>query len=158
MRYGCAFRRIPLTQGKFAIVDPEDYARLNKYKWYAAGKEAKFYAARWAGRKKVFMHREVIFVPAGMVGDHINHNRLDNRKANLRPATIAQNAHNKPRSSAKFRGLSRDKRRGKWRVRVSCNGRRISIGSFDDETAAARAYDEAVKKYHGRFAVPNFGD
>ncbi len=158
VRYGYAFRRIPLTQGKFAIVDPEDYGRLNKYKWYASGNREKLYAARAEGRKKVFMHREIIPIPHGMVADHINRDRLDNRKTNLRPATTAQNAYNRPRNGARFMGLSWDNRRGKWRVRVSRNGKRISVGCFGEKTEAARAYDEAVKKYHGEFAVLNFPD
>jgi len=94
-RYGCAFRKIPLTQGKFAIVDPEDYERLAKYKWHLARSPTGLYATRWQRfaskntRKRIWMHREVISVPKNMVCDHINHNGLDNRRANLRAATIS---------------------------------------------------------------------
>lgn len=100
LRYGYAFRRIPLTQGKFAIVDPADYSRLAKYKWYAAKTRGIFYAVRgqWSKNPKklltIKMHRMVIDVPEGLVADHINHDGLDNRRANLRVATLAGNARN----------------------------------------------------------------
>lgn len=100
LRYGYAFRRIRLTQGKFAIVDPADYPRLAKYKWYAAKTRGIFYAVRaqWSKNPKklltIKMHRMVIDVPEGLVADHINHDDLDNRRANLRVATLAGNARN----------------------------------------------------------------
>ena len=105
-RYGCAFRKIPLTQGKFAIVDPEDYERLANYKWFLSMSPTSSYAARWqrcrAGglRKKIWMHREVIDIPKHMLCDHINGNGLDNRRTNLRPATISQNLCNRPKTKA----------------------------------------------------------
>ena len=87
-RYGYAFRRIPLTQGKYAIVDPEDFERLNKHKWHVAKGHNTFYAVRFVGpskgRIRIRMHREVIHPPDHLVVDHINHNGLDNRKANCR--------------------------------------------------------------------------
>jgi len=89
INYGYPFRRIPLTQGKYAIVDPENYERLNKYKWYASKGGSTFYAVRSAwdsiNKKKrtIKMHREIINPPYPLVVDHINRNGLDNRKANL---------------------------------------------------------------------------
>jgi hypothetical protein len=79
LRYGYPFRRIPLTQGKFAIVDPGDYERLAKYKWFAVRYERGFYAVRaikakdGRGRQKnVRMHREILGVPEGKIIDHIS--------------------------------------------------------------------------------------
>jgi hypothetical protein len=165
LRYGYAFRRIPLTQGKFAIVDPDDYHRLSKYKWQTDSERRRTsYARRMANldgkRKCVLMHREIIPVPDNMVVDHINHNGLDNRKANLRPATVAQNACNRrhTKDAKKFKGLVWDKRRNKWHVRFGCNGKKIHVGYFDDQITAAHAYDQAAKKHHGQFAALNFDD
>jgi hypothetical protein len=89
IRYGYAFCRIPLTQGKYAIVDPDDYRWLSKYKWYAAGRrEGSYYAVRTVKTKKgskrrLHMHRQILRVPDDMFVDHIDRNSLDNRKANL---------------------------------------------------------------------------
>ena len=106
------------------------------------------------------MHREVIKVPDDMYVDHINQNGLDNRKANLRPATCAQNIRNRKKffnkSRSRYKGLLWDRHYKKWRVRIHLNRTQIQIGVFDDEIEAAKAYDRAAKKYHGEFASLNF--
>ncbi|UCE99313.1 MAG: HNH endonuclease [Planctomycetota bacterium] len=113
LSYGYPFRRIALTQDKCAIVDPEDYAQLSKYKWRVCGRGGRYYAERGVKRGKgkkwgsVRVHREIISVPEGMVCDHINHNGLDNRKANLHVATVAENAWNsrKRKSRSRYKGV-----------------------------------------------------
>ena len=163
LRYGYAFRKIRLTQGKFAIVDPDDYQRLSKHKWqYNPKQKHNGYAQRAkqvCGKgKTVGMHREVIKVDYSMVVDHINGNGLDNRKANLRGATIMQNCWNRRtrRGSNHFKGVTWGKEAKKWRVIVTCAGKQIQLGFFEDEIEAAKAHDLAAKKYHGEFAVLNF--
>jgi len=166
LRYGYAFRKIPLTRGKFAIVDPEDYPRLAKYKWFLAKSPTGSYATRWQrlknknARKRIWMHREIIHIPKHMVCDHKNRNGLDNRKANLRPATVSQNLCNRSKrrtkTRSKYKGLEWDKIQRKWKARIQLNGRKIYLGSFAGEIDAAKAYDKAAKKYHGEFAALNF--
>jgi hypothetical protein len=159
LRYGYAFRKIPLTQGKYAIVDPEDYEKLAKYKWYAKKNDRRFYAGRTVKRKDVQMHHAILKPPEGKFIDHINHNGLDNRKANLRFATRQQNGWNKYKQegnySSQYKGVERVKSENKWRARITCNGRVIFIGYFKDEKAAAMAYDAKAKKLFGDYAAPN---
>jgi len=166
LRYGCAFRKIPLTQGKFAIVDFEDYERLANYKWFLSESPTSSYAARWQRcrpggfRKKIWMHREVIDIPKHMLCDHVNGYGLDNRAANLRPATVSQNLCNRPKTKAKtrskYKGLEWNKTQRKWKVRIQCNGRKIYLGSFSNQIDAARAYDKKAKALFGQFARLNF--
>jgi hypothetical protein len=106
------------------------------------------------------MHREVLDPPDHLFADHINHNGLDNRIANLRAATHRQNAYNRihftKNPSSKYKGVSFKKQTKKWTAQIRYDGRSKFIGTFDSETEAAKAYDEAAKQYHGEFAVLNF--
>jgi len=168
LRYGYPFRKIPLTQGEFAIVDPEDYPHLAKYRWHLAKSPSGSYAARWhhpkhsKQRKKIWMHRQVISVPRGMVCDHKNRNGLDNRRANLRPATISQNLSNRAKrrtkTRSKYKGLEWDRIQRKWKARIQINSRKIYLGSFASQIDAAKSYDKAARKYHKEFAVLNFAN
>lgn len=166
IRYGYPYRRIPLTQGKYAIVDPEDFERLSKHKWHLQRTNQTFYAVRRAkGRERtkgqvVFMHRSIMSPPEGMSIDHINNNGLDNRKANLRLATAAQNARNRRKmalkTSSKYKGVSYHAGQRKWCASIRVNGQYKYFGLFQNEIDAARAYDKAAKKYHKDFAALNF--
>jgi hypothetical protein len=166
VRYGYAFRRIPLTKGQIAIVDPDDYERLSKYKWSASEHGKTWYAVRREYLKDtkkercIYMHREVIEIPQGMVVDHINRSGVDNRKRNLRAATCSQNNFNKGKRRVKCRskymGVSRRKPLEKWRASITVNGKWMHLGYFDSEVEAAKVYDAAAQKYHGEFAALNF--
>ncbi len=115
------------------------------------------------GDKRVFimMHREIVKVADGKFCDHINHNGLDNRKANLRPATRAENSRNrrkfkKRKCYSRFKGICWHKGKEKWLAQIWFNRKAMYIGYFDDEIQAAKAYDDAARKYHKEFAVLNF--
>jgi hypothetical protein len=165
LRYGYAFRRIRLAGPKYAKVDPADYKRLRKYEWFTKKGTNSFYARRYlpAGKGKkeslIYMHQEIIEVPQGMVTDHINHDGMDNTKANLRPATYSQNLyHRKKRSGAiysKYKGVHWHKLHKKWAGRITFEKKTIHLGYFYSESEAAKAYDDAAKKYHGQFACLN---
>ncbi len=165
MRYGYAFRRIPLTQGRFAIVDPADYQSLSRYKWRLCKTKGKnvLYAERTTRRadgkySRILMHRQLIRPPKGCVIDHVSGSGLDNRRANLRLATVAQNAWNAGGRGARsgYKGVWLAKDKGLWRASIVCCGERKHLGYFRDKRDAAKAYDRAAREYHGEFAVPNF--
>jgi hypothetical protein len=164
-RFGYPFRRIPLTEGKFTIVDPADFYRLNNFYWLTCGKNDNLYAARLirtpTGRlNTILMHKEILNAPPGLLVDHRNTDSLDNRKANLRLATHSQNSCNSRRDKSntysRFRGVSFSKRKQKWFAAIRANGKKIWLGYFDDEFSAALAYDRAAREYHREFARTNF--
>jgi len=143
------------------------FCRLAKHKWHIARSSGTFYAVRNTGQQRgekrivLKMHREILKVPASMFVDHINHNGLDNRNANLRPATRAQNARNRRKgrkigSHSNYKGLTWYKNEKRWAVRIMVDRSSKFIGYFDNEIAAAKAYDKAAMKYHGEFAALNF--
>ncbi len=155
-------KKIPLTQGKYAIVDAEDYQRLSKHKWCAAKMNDTYVAARHSvhlNNKVVYMHRDIMNPPKDMQVDHINDNRLDNRKANLRVCTVSQKqATQKPgiNKTSRFKGVFWFKRDKKWLSKIMCNYRRYHLGLFDNEIDAARTYDHKAIELFGEFARPNF--
>ena len=153
-------RFIPLTKGKVAIVDAQDYDWLSKYKWHAVKCDSRFYAYRSKNRRSVSMHREIMHAPKGMVVDHIDGNSLNNRRSNLRLCTVSQNHQNRRRTygSSKYKGTWWDKRRNKWVSAITFNGKYIHIGCFDNETDAAKAYDRKAAELFGEFAYLNFPD
>ncbi len=162
--YDVAFRRIALTQGKYAIVDPEDFETLNLFKWCAAKDYETFYAIRYARinnkNTTIKMHRQIMNAKKNDIVDHRDKDGLNNTRENLRIATAAQNNANSKRGmnrgKSKYKGVCRDEKCGKWRAGIKCQGKHIHLGMFEDEIEAAKAYDEAAKKYHGEFAVLNF--
>lgn len=152
-------RMIELTQGCSAIVDAADYEWLMQWKWCVNHHKHTTYAKRGAAGATVMMHRFILSATKGITVDHINHNGLDNRRANLRLATYSENLRNTRSvfgSSSKYLGVSFDKTRGKWRANIMLGGTKKQIGRFDREADAAAAYDEAAIRHYGAFANPNF--
>jgi hypothetical protein len=160
-KYGYPFRKIKLTQGKFAIVDQEDFEKLNAHKWYAKRCGRNFYAHRKNGAgATASMHRQIMKPPTGYCVDHKNGDGLNNTRNNLRIVTIAENNYNKRKSlnvrSSKYKGVSIDKRTNKWRAIIYYKYIKIHLGCFDNEEEAARAYDEAARELYGEYAMLNF--
>lgn len=151
LKEGKDYKLIPLTQGKWAIVDVDMFDYLNQWNWSYSGTNRNKYALRWAGQgvPRKIMHREIIGkVPEDKVVDHINHDGLDNRKSNLRILTNQQNLYN-----TKAKGYSWHKARGKWKVDLSMGrlGSKVSVyvGSYDTEEEARAAYLEVRKEWAG---------
>lgn len=150
-------KKIRLTQGQFALVDDEDFKRLNKFKWSANATNSKvtFYASRWNINKNVSMHREIMNPPNNMVIDHINHDTLDNRKCNLRICTYGQNLYNKKiykQNTSGIPGVRWNKQRREWRAQISFNNKFIHLCWCDNIFEASCHRKSAENKYFGEFA------
>lgn len=148
--------KIQLTKGKFAIVDRDDYEELSQHKWYF---HSKGYAVRDTGGRKnrhsIMMHQEVM---NSKWIDHINRNKLDNRKSNLRKATPSQNQANHPKrmnNTSGYIGVSETPQQ-RFHAYIENNYKRINIGYFRTAKEAAIARDIVAKKLHGDYASLNF--
>jgi HNH endonuclease/AP2 domain len=155
-------KQINLTNTNLvALVDDEDYDFILSYNsWNLSKGYPK--AAKQINkiRKTVRMHQLIIermgiVVSDGMVCDHINRNKLDNRRCNLRLATIGQNAANadRPKNLCGYKGVSRNY--DKWVARISINGKVKHLGRFDTPKQAALKYNEVAIELFGQFAQLN---
>ena len=158
-------KKIPLTQGKYALVDNEDFHRLSGHKWVY---NSRGYAVRevrlkeWrvsseSGRlyETLLMHRVILNPPAGMDIDHINHNGLDNRKGNMRICTRSQNLWNKRKArKSKYKGVHRAS--GKFYASIMRDGKVYYLGTYATGKEAALAYDNKALELFGEYANPNF--
>ncbi|MCI9298114.1 MAG: hypothetical protein HFI10_11830 [Lachnospiraceae bacterium] len=155
-------REIPLTHGKTAIVDDVDFERLGIHHWSCCKAGYAMRGFRDNGKMVYLkMHHAVIGKPPpGYVVDHINGNRLDNRRGNLRFVTFQQNSFNTRKHqvenvTSRFKGVSYMRDKHKWRSRIMIGGREKHIGLYGTEEEAALAYNEAAKSYFGEYAKLN---
>jgi hypothetical protein len=134
--------------------DEKDFDLISKYNWY---KGKRGYMVTGIKRRPVVMHK---FLFSGKLEiDHIDCNKLNNRRNNLRQVTHQQNMFNQPKRkncSSKYKGVSWSKGMKKWECYIDPNGKRIRLGYYEDEIEAAKKYDEAALLYFGEFARPNF--
>lgn len=155
---------IPLTKGYFTRVDDIDYEGLAREKWHVQIDRHSAYAMRSVreqGRQKhIWMHREILGTPKGQFTDHISGDTLDNRRANLRVATAAQNAQNsRRRNKYGFKGIRRRTESTsikKFRAQIYKDGRTYTSCGFKTADEAAKEYDAMATVLFGRFARVNF--
>ena len=143
-----------------ALIDLEDVEKCRLYKWSLSNK---YVATRWDKNKNsettIFLHRYIMNCPEEYEVDHINRNKLDNRKNNLRICLHIENQKNMKVKSinktSKYKGVNWYQRENCWRVRICTDNKRFEVGFFDSEIAAANAYNYYAKKFHGEFALLN---
>lgn len=143
---------IELTGNKFTKVDDEDYEWLADYAKWSFDRYA--YCTRKIGESKkkrsIRMHRLIMKPPKGMVVDHINGDKLDNRKSNLRITTYSLNIMNRHKfykTSNPFRGVYWDKSRNKWMALGCVNYRKFNLGRFNTPEEAAIAFNAFINKF-----------
>lgn len=151
---------VPLSQGLFAKVDDLDFDIVSKFKWCAQKRKHGHHAARYFGKKYVYMHQMILATEKGVGVDHKDGDGLNNMRDNLRPATKRDNGrgfrHLKGKTS-KFRGVCWHKAAQKWAVALTLvRSKTLYLGLYLDEVEAARVYDAAAREHYGAFATPNF--
>jgi len=160
-------RFIPLSRGKYTIIDDADFEVVNQFKWsYDHHERCDGYAIRViksAGQpqRSLYLHRFLLGARPGQVVDHINYNGLDNRRSNIRLCMQAQNIHHsrmRSTNTSGYRGVYWNKKSKKWlaQIRVGPGKKRRFLGLFTDAVEAAKAYDAVAREEHGEFAMLNF--
>jgi hypothetical protein len=147
-----------------ALIDADDYDRVSRMRWYPQPRNGGIYAMAtslyYIPKHHKCLHAFIMKAEPGQIIDHINGDTLDNRKANLRFVSAAENARNARRptfvgKTSKFKGVYWLEGRQRWMATITCDGVQSSLGVFSDEAEAARAYDEAAIRLFGAFARTN---
>lgn len=142
-------KEIPLTKGKVALVDDEDYKWLSQYNWQARDNRAEgrlYYAQGRVNKKQTTMHQEIMkSYGTGLEVDHIDGNGLNNQRHNLRLVTRRTNQQNQhTNKSSQYPGVSYLKKRRKWQACYNLNGKTVFIGYFKTEEEAHIGHMEAM--------------
>ena len=160
---------IPLTQGQVAIVDDVDYEFLMQWKWCANNHKGTYRAMRNTSASKSaksvshYMHR-VIAERMGILApsiDHKDRDTMNNRRSNLRAATVSQQNHNQGRrrdNTSGYKGVYWSKPHKKWRPYVTDQGRKHYFGLFDDPAEAYEAYKKKKLELAGKFSPEEIQD
>lgn len=157
-------KKIPLTQGKFALVDEIDYEYLIQWKWCITnfGYAVRRNCSKRNPKPSLILMHLVIAKRMGLDTsndiDHKDRNKADNRRKQLRSATRSQNTGNEELRSTNtsgFRGVSWHAARQKWRARITINGKEKHLGLFASKEDAAKRFNKESKKHFGEYAWLN---
>ena len=148
--------KLKLSKNKETVVDDEDFEYLSKWKWSYSSSG---YAVRQNKGKLVSMHRQIIKPKKRLVVDHINGDKLDNTRKNLRICTVSQNCHNSnvhKDSRTGLKGVTFEKQQVNkpWRARIMVRGEKTDLGLFKTKQGAHKAYLSAAQDKQGEF-FPN---
>lgn len=140
------------------LFDPEDFDLIKPHKWRLTPDGYLLTSDPKNRQTGIYMHRMIMSCPPDMQVDHINGNKLDNRRCNLRICTKRQNLCNadaaKARRKGKWKGYTQ-RENGKYAARIKAEGKNIYLGEFLTEENAATAYNFAALEYHGEYAYYN---
>lgn len=161
-------KKISLSQGKSAIVDDQDFEWLNNYTWCFQHGYAKrniyingSYSKKSPKYKVIWMHRLINKTPKGFDTDHIDRNKLNNQRNNLRTVTRSQNKLNvglSKKNTSGYLGVYFSKVESKWKAQINWNGKRYSLGTFDNKKEAIRCRANAYNNFQAfGLALPTFG-
>lgn len=158
-------KQIELTNGFTAIVDDEDYERASQYNWSYSKKPVVIQTSitRQGKSTSITLPRFLLGIDDPRIRcAYVNGDVLDNRKSNLKRMTqaeiVAKTGKYSTATSSKYKGVSWEKRRGKWGARIHYRGKNFHLGYFDSEVQAARVYDAAAQELRGKAAYLNFPD
>jgi len=147
---------IKLTKGHTAIIDDEDYEKVSEFKWCYHNQG---YAAGRRNKKYLLMHRIILEVTDPKVFiDHIDCNKLNNQKNNLRIVTHQLNQANRPRprqNTSNYKGVSLVSYSKTWRARIMFNYKEINLGTYASKHEAAKAYNKKALELFGEYAYLN---
>jgi hypothetical protein len=156
-------KQIKLFSSKYpnlvALVDDEDFDRLNEFRWHPYKDKTTFYAIRNiddgnGGHTTRPMHQEILGRVAGSVIDHRDGDGLNNQKGNIRRCTQGENTRNarlRSDSTSRVKGVTWFAKDRKWRARIQANKKAVFLGYFDTIEEARSAYEAASKRLHGEF-------
>lgn len=156
-------KKIKLTQGKFALVDDEDFERVNKLKWYASfhPKRNVFTSIRRIGNKTIYMHQFIMNTISkghNYSIDHMDHDPLNNQKSNLRVCNNSENMRNRGRqknNKSGAKGVCYVSERGKFKSYIKLNNKLMHLGYYNTLQEAALAYNKKALELFGEFAYLN---
>lgn len=143
-------------KGYKVVVDDEDADRVRAYSWWlSSAPEIDGHVICFSakiGKKIMKLHRFIMGDPKGLLVDHEDGDRLNNRKSNLRVCTVRENNMNRKMTKLNrsgYRGVSYSKSRGKWRATISLDGRMLHLGYFDKPEVASAEYEKAAEIFYG---------
>lgn len=142
----------------YTLIDADMYEELSKYKWFKNKGYCKRSTTKNYKTVHFTMHRVIMQAKKGEYVDHINGDRLDNRRSNLRICSNQENLCNKPKqlnNTSGYKGVTWRKIAKKWLAQIQVNNKTIHLGYYETKEEAALAYNIAAKKYHGEFACQN---
>jgi len=154
-------RELPLPKGLVALVDDEDYDDLCRFRWHVSRRRGgAVYVMRdiWrGGHTREYLHRRIMQPAPGQTVDHVNGDPFDNRRANLRLCTQAENCRNvrKKAVARPYKGVRPTRNGRRYVAEIGHDGTTHYLGTFDTAEAAARAYDAEAMRVFGSFARPN---
>lgn len=152
-------KKIVLSQGKKAIIDDDDFDEISKFKWTMHSEGYAYRMIYYPDHQKcVLLHRLIMKAVKGQEVDHLNGNKLDNRKKNLRFCTSGENKANqkiRADNTTGHKGVWQDKRNGRYYAYINFQGKRYCLKGYATAKEAATAYNQKALELYGSFARLN---